>query len=97
MAITATKGTLNWAYPPYILSTTAAVLCWDVSIFISFYRLKLLKKDVELKISPLGNPAIPIKFPMGSVWLQGISWYIRNVLMGNVQALKQKNVPEHSK
>ena len=29
MAIIATKGTLDWAYPPFILASTASALGWD--------------------------------------------------------------------
>ena len=66
MTIIATKGTLDWAYPPFILASTAAALGWDVSIFFTFYGLELLKKDLRrLKVSPLGNPAMPMKMPMG--------------------------------
>ena len=36
MAIIATKGTLDWAYPPFILASTGAALGWDVSIFLLF-------------------------------------------------------------
>src|SRR5674476_841739 len=61
MTIIATKGTLDWAYPPFILSSTAAALGWDVSIFFTFYGLNLLRKDVsDLKVSPLGNPGMPM-------------------------------------
>src|SRR5512134_1637016 len=47
MTIIATKGTLDWAYPPFILSSTAAALGWNVSIFFTFYGLELLKKDIS--------------------------------------------------
>ncbi len=63
MAIIATKGTLDWAYPPFILGSTAAALGFEVQIFFTFYGLQLLKKDLSLKISPLGNPGMPM--PMG--------------------------------
>ncbi len=63
MAIIATKGTLDWAYPPFILGSTAAALGFEVRIFFTFYGLQLLKKDLSLKISPLGNPGMPM--PMG--------------------------------
>jgi hypothetical protein len=66
MAIIATKGTLDWAYPPFILASTAAALGWDVTIFFTFYGLNLVKKDVsDLKVSPLGNPGMPMKMPFG--------------------------------
>jgi peroxiredoxin family protein len=77
MTIIATKGTLDWAYPPFILSSTAAARGWNVSIFFTFYGLTLLKKDIsDLHVSPLGNPAMPMKMPFGPDWFQGISWNI---------------------
>ena len=39
MTIIATKGTLDWAYPPFILASTAAALGWNVSMFFTFYGL----------------------------------------------------------
>src|SRR5512142_337079 len=63
MAIIATKGTLDMAYPPFILASTAAALGYDVQVFFTFYGLQLVKKDLDLKVSPLGNPGMPM--PMG--------------------------------
>ena len=60
LAIIATKGSLDWAYPPFILSTTAAALGYETSIFFTFYGLQLLKKDMNLQVTPLGNPAMPM-------------------------------------
>jgi peroxiredoxin family protein len=65
MTIIATKGTLDMAYPPFILAATASALGWDVSIFFTFYGLNLLKKDLDLQVTPLGNPAMPMKLPSG--------------------------------
>ncbi|MGL6183250.1 MAG: sulfur carrier protein DsrE2 [Aestuariivirga sp.] len=65
MAIIATKGTLDMAYPPLILASTAAALGWDVQIFFTFYGLQLLRKSLDgIKISPLANPAMPMPVPM---------------------------------
>jgi peroxiredoxin family protein len=65
LALIASKGTLDWAYPPFILASTAAALDYEVSIFFTFYGLTLLKKDISnLQISPLGNPAMPMPIPM---------------------------------
>ena len=84
LTLIATKGTLDWAYPPFILGTTAAALGWDVTIFFSFYGLELLKKDLKLGVSPLGNPAMPMKMPVGPDWLRNIDWNIPNAVMGNL-------------
>jgi peroxiredoxin family protein len=64
MAIIATKGTLDWAYPPLILATSGAALGWDVRVFFTFYGLKILQKDRKLEIGTTGNPAMPMPIPM---------------------------------
>jgi peroxiredoxin family protein len=85
MTIIATKGTLDWAYPPFILSSTAAALGWNVSIFFTFYGLQLLKKDIsDLKVSPLGNPGMPMKMPFGPEWFKSINWNIPNVVQAAI-------------
>ena len=72
VSIMVTKGTLDWAYPPFIIASTAAAMGWDASLFFTFYGLALLKKDLKPHISPLGNPAMPMKMPFGPKWFQGI-------------------------
>jgi peroxiredoxin family protein len=64
LAIIATKGTLDWAYPPLILATTGATLGWDVGIFFTFYGLKILQKNRNLEVGTTGNPAMPMPIPM---------------------------------
>jgi peroxiredoxin family protein len=64
LAIIATKGTLDWAYPPLILATTAKTLGWDAGIFFTFYGLAILKKDRKLEVGTTGNPAMPMPIPM---------------------------------
>jgi peroxiredoxin family protein len=90
MAIIATKGTMDWAYPPFILASTGAALGWDVSIFFTFYGLGLLKNDLsDLEISPLGNPAMPMKMPVGPKWLQEIEWHVPNLLMAGIPGFEK--------
>jgi len=84
MTLIATKGTLDWAYPPFILASTAAALDYEVSIFFTFYGLTLLKKNVTAQVSPLGNPAMPMKMPMGPKWFRNISWNIPNIIQANI-------------
>ena len=85
MTIIATKGTLDWAYPPFILASTASALGWDVSVFFTFYGLNLLKKDLGgLRISPLGNPGMPMKMPFGPEWFKHVNWNIPNAVQGVV-------------
>ena len=58
MSMIVTKGSLDWAYPPFILATTAAAMGLEVTMFFTFYGLTLLKKKLDLKVSTLGNPAM---------------------------------------
>ena len=84
LSIMVTKGTLDWAYPPLIIGSTAAAMGFDVSLFFTFYGLALLKKELKPHISPLGNPAMPMKMPFGPLWFQGIEWNMPNLLMAGV-------------
>ena len=89
MSIIATKGTLDWAYPPFILASTAAALGWDVTVFFTFYGLLLLKKDITAQVSPLGNPAMPMKMPFGPKWFQDFEWPMPNLLMAGVPGFEK--------
>jgi peroxiredoxin family protein len=92
MAIIATKGTLDMAYPPFILASTAAALGYDVQVFFTFYGLQLLKKDLsDVKISPLGNPAMPMPVPM-PVMVQMLPGMESMATMMMKQKLKKKGV-----
>ncbi len=65
IALVASKGTLDQAYPPLILATTAASLGWEVGIYFTFYGLDILHRDrfEKLKVASLANPAGPIQIP----------------------------------
>jgi peroxiredoxin family protein len=84
LSMLVTRGTLDWAYPPFIIASTAKALGWDVTLFFTFYGLGLLKKDLDLKISALGNPAMPMKMPFGPPWFRNIEWKMPNLVMAAV-------------
>lgn len=69
IAIIASKGTLDWAYPPLNLACAAAASGMDVSVFFTFYGLNIIRKDFEkkLKITPVGNPGMPMPVPMPDI------------------------------
>ncbi len=91
MAIIATKGTLDWAYPPLILASTAAALGYQVQIFWTFYGLQVLKKDLDLQVTSLGNPGMPMPMPM-PVLLQALPG-MQSMMTGMMKKkLKEKGV-----
>ena len=65
LAIIASKGTLDMAYPPLILATTAIAMDMEAGIFFTFYGLNIVRKSTmnSLKVPPLANPAMPIPMP----------------------------------
>ena len=75
MTIIATKGTFDWAFPPFIIASTGVAMDKEVTIFFTFYGLNLLLKDVsKLRVSPIGNPGMPMKLPFGPKWLQKVDF-----------------------
>jgi peroxiredoxin family protein len=63
IAIIASKGTLDMAYPPLLLATTARTMGIESSIFFTLYGVEILKKNAKLKVAPLANPAMPMPVP----------------------------------
>ncbi|MFC7250873.1 DsrE/DsrF/DrsH-like family protein [Halomicroarcula sp. GCM10025324] len=62
MVIIATKGTLDMAYPPLILASTAAAFGYDVTVFHTFWGLEILHEEhsSDLQLSAVGNPNMPM-------------------------------------
>ena len=92
MAIIASKGTLDMAYPPFILASTAAALDYEVQIYFTFYGMQLLRKDLsDVKLSPLANPAMPMAgvMPVMMQMLPGME-SLATLMMKN--KIKQKGV-----
>ncbi|MFQ5612767.1 MAG: DsrE/DsrF/DrsH-like family protein [Anaerolineae bacterium] len=81
LALIASKGTLDFAYPPLILASAAGAMGWEVSIFFTFYGLTLLRHDLTAAVSPLGNPAMPMKLPFGPEGLQNVELPIPTAAM----------------
>ena len=92
MALIATKGSLDWAYPPFILASTAAALDYEVSIFFTFYGLQLLKKDLALEVSPLGNPGMPMPmsmdkwFPVAGTAMPGMQSMMTSMMKSKIKS-----------
>ncbi|WP_455221134.1 sulfur carrier protein DsrE2 [Kaarinaea lacus] len=91
LAIIATKGSLDWAYPPFILASTAAALGYEVQVFFTFYGLQLLRKKLDLKLTSLGNPGMPMPMPM-PVLLQALPGMQSMMSMMMKNKMKSKGV-----
>jgi peroxiredoxin family protein len=85
VAIIASKGTLDMAYPPLILATAAAALDMEVELFFTFYGLNIIKKGEadKLQVAPIANPAMPVPMPNIIGMLPGMTpaatWMMKNL------------------
>jgi peroxiredoxin family protein len=91
LAIIATKGSLDWGYPPFILASTAAALGYETQVFFTFYGLQLLRKKLDLKVTSIGNPGMPMPMPM-PVMLQALPGMQSMMTMMMKQKMKSKGV-----
>ena len=90
VSIIASKGTLDMAYPPLLLATTARSMGIEASIFFTLYGMKILKKNARLKVAPLANPAMPIPVPNIIGALPGMT-AIASMMMSGM--FKKQHVP----
>jgi peroxiredoxin family protein len=87
MTIIATKGSLDMAYPPLILASTAAAFGWDVTVFHTFWALDILheERSRDLQVSAVGNPSLPLPNILGT--LPGgdslTTWYMNREIDAN--------------
>jgi peroxiredoxin family protein len=89
LALIASKGSLDWAYPPFILASAAGAMGWEVGVFFTFYGLPLLLKNLDPAVSSLGNPAMPMKMPFGPKWFQDFNWPMPNLIMAGIPGFEK--------
>jgi peroxiredoxin family protein len=84
LAIIASHGTLDMAYPPLILGTAAMAMDMEVAIFFTFYGLEILKKGNadKLKVAPIANPAMPMPVPNIIGMLPGMTGMATGMMNG---------------
>ncbi|HEX2912394.1 MAG TPA: DsrE/DsrF/DrsH-like family protein [Chloroflexia bacterium] len=96
VAIIASKGTLDMAYPPLILATAAAAMGAQVEVFFTFYGLEILRRDrnASLKVAPIGNPAMPVPVPNIVGMLPGMTPAATKMMQGMFSKHKVQTIPE---
>ena len=85
MVIIATKGTLDMAYPPLILASTAAAFGYEVTVFHTFWGLEILHEEnsKDLKLSSVGNPNMPL--PNVIAALPGMDRMTTRMMRGKIE------------
>ncbi len=98
MAIIASKGTLDMAYPPLILASTAAAMDTDVRIFFTLYGVDIVNKRKyrSLKVAPIANPAMPSPIPFPNIMgmLPGMTSLATTMMNGMIKKINWPSIPE---
>jgi peroxiredoxin family protein len=96
LAIIATKGSMDMAYPPLVLATTAMTMDVEAGIFFTLYGMDILRKDryEKLKVAPLANPAMPMPVPNIMGVLPGMTAMATKMMKGWVKKINWPTVPE---
>ena len=84
MALIASQGTLDWAYPPFILASTAVAMEMQVAVFFTFYGLTLLKRKITAKVAPPRQSRDADENALRAKSFQNFEWPMPNMLMGNL-------------
>lgn len=96
VALIASQGTLDGAYPPLIIASTAVAMDMEVAVFFTFYGLNIIRKSTmnKLKVSPVGNPAMPISMPSLVTVLPGMTPMATSMMKGWMGKAGTATIPE---
>ncbi len=98
MAIIASKGTLDMAYPPLVLASTAIAMDVEVCIFFTLYGVDIInkKKYRSLKVAPIANPAMPSPVPFPNILgvLPGMTPMATMMMKGMIKKINWPTIPE---
>jgi peroxiredoxin family protein len=94
LVIICSKGSLDMAYPPLMLATTGAAMGMDVHLYFTFWGMNMItKKTVDsLKISPVGNPALPMPNILGMI--PGMSGMVTSMMTKKMRKMKMPSIKE---
>ncbi len=98
MAIIASKGTLDMAYPPLLLASTAAAMDCDTQVFFTFYGVDIINKRKyrNLQVAPIANPAMPSPVPFPNILgvLPGMTTMATNMMKGMMKKINWPSIPD---
>jgi len=94
LVIVCSKGSLDMAYPPLMLATTAAAMGMEVHLYFTFWGMNMItKKTIDsLKISPVGNPALPMPNILGMI--PGMSSMVTSMMQKKMTKMKMPSIRE---
>ncbi len=98
MAIIASKGTLDMAYVPLVLASTAVAMDVEVGIFFTLYGVDIVnkKKNFNLMVAPVANPAMPSPIPFPNILgvLPGMTPVATMMMKSMLKKVNWPSIPE---
>lgn len=94
LSIVCSKGSLDMAYPPFILGNAAATMGYEVHLFFTFWGMDLIhkKKLHRLKATPVGNPASHMPTWIGAI--PGMNLMMTAMMKRSIAKIKVPSMPE---
>jgi peroxiredoxin family protein len=94
MVIICSKGSLDMAFPPLMLATTGAAMGMEVHLYFTFWGMNIISKKTidSLKISPVGNPGIPMPNILGM--LPGMTSMLTSMMQKKMEKIKMPSIRE---
>jgi len=94
LVIVCSKGSLDMAYPPLMLATTAAAMGMEVDLYFTFWGMNMINKKTidSLKISPVGNAALPMPNILGMI--PGMTAMMTSMMQKKIQKVKMPSIKE---
>jgi peroxiredoxin family protein len=94
LVIICSKGSLDMAYPPLMLATTAAAMGMEVDLYFTFWGMNMINKKTidSLKISPVGNAALPMPNILGMI--PGMTAMMTSMMQKKIQKVKMPSIRE---
>ena len=94
LVIVCSKGSLDMAYPPLMLATTAAAMGMEVDLYFTFWGMSMINKKTidSLKISPVGNAALPMPNILGMI--PGMTAMMTSMMQKKIQKVKMPSIKE---
>lgn len=94
LVIICSKGSLDMAYPPLMLATTGAAMGMQVDLYFTFWGINMINKKTidSLKISPVGNAALPMPNILGMI--PGMTSMMTSMMQKKMQKIKMPSIRE---
>ncbi len=94
ISIVLSKCTLDMVYPAFMIATTATAMGIEVNMFFTFWGMNVIskKKVNNLKLSSVGNPALPLPNILGM--LPGMTSMVTRMIKNRIKKVKLPTIVE---